>query len=243
MAVESLYMPIAEDEQRRKDYHKFDEPLDASTQRYPLFADWSESRIEKETDTLESALRTALQPIYSERVFLADPIDTAKNHMRFLGQRRRFWHHTTDQIHEPNFPSIVPDPAIWGAVIHVPQSNPEPEQMLGMFDDLMALLCEEEDEDTSPATQYAVSKSLRLLVTTRDLTGIDIPPARLTTTEKGGVNFYWMKADYSVQLTVGYSATAKSYIYVREGDVSSIDDSVSAANLAKQLREFMLRPK
>lgn len=96
----------------------------------------------------------------------------------------------------------------------------------------------EEDEDYTRPTQYAYVSALRLVLQAGDLLPGAFPPALLTTTEQGGINWYWRKPQFSVQLTVAGAPTGKDYIYVRDEGESVIEEDVTAQHLADRLREF-----
>ena len=117
----------------------------------------------------------------------------------------------------------------------------EPEQLLNIIEQLSELAYVEEDEDSTPATQYAQGNALRLIVSTYARLGSDLPAARLTTTETGGINCYWRSPNDTIQLTVGSSPAMRSYIYIRENEQSAMQDDVSPANLTKCLKEFIRR--
>lgn len=79
----------------------------------------------------------------------------------------------------------------------------------------------EEDEDYTRPTQHAYASALRLVLQAGDLLPGAFPPALLTTTEQGGINWYWRKPQFSVQLrkpqfsvqlTVAGAPTGKDYI-------------------------------
>lgn len=96
----------------------------------------------------------------------------------------------------------------------------------------------EEDEDYTRPTQHAYASALRLVLQAGDLLPGAFPPALLTTTEQGGINWYWRKPDFSVQLTVASAPAGKDYIYVRAEGQSVIEKDATAQNLADRLREF-----
>ena len=64
------------------------------------------------------------------------------------------------------------------------------------------------------------------------------PPAFLTTTEQGGINWYWRGPGFSVQLTVASAPVGKDTLYTHESGHSVIDEDVTAQRLADRLREF-----
>ena len=99
----------------------------------------------------------------------------------------------------------------------------------------------EEDEDYTRPTQYAYASALRLVLQAGDLLPGAFPPALLTTTEQGGINWYWRKPDFSVQLTVASGPAGKDYVYVRDNEESVIEEDVTAQHLADRLREFNAR--
>jgi len=99
----------------------------------------------------------------------------------------------------------------------------------------------EEDEDYTRPTQHPYASALRLVLQAGDLLPGAFPPALLTTTEKGGINWYWRKPDFSIQLTVASAPVGKDYVYVCDNDESVIDDDVTAPILADRLREFNAR--
>jgi hypothetical protein len=99
----------------------------------------------------------------------------------------------------------------------------------------------EEDEDYTRPTQYAYASALRLVLQAGDLLPGAFPPALLTTTEQGGINWYWRKPDFSVQLTVASAPMGKDYLYVRDRGQSVMDEDVTAQHLADRLREFNAR--
>ena len=99
----------------------------------------------------------------------------------------------------------------------------------------------EEDEDYTRPTQHAYASALRLVLQAGDLLPGVFPPALLTTTEQGGINWYWRKPDFSVQLTVASAPEGKDYLYLRDKGRSAIDEDVTALHLADRLREFNAR--
>lgn len=99
----------------------------------------------------------------------------------------------------------------------------------------------EEDEDYTRPTQHAYAFALRLVLQAGDLLPGAFPPALLTTTEEGGINWYWRKPDFSVQLTVASEPDGRDYFYVRDKGQSVIDEDVTALHLADRLREFNAR--
>lgn len=109
---------------------------------------------------------------------------------------------------------------------------------LGRFCQLPYL---EEDEDHTRPTQHAYASALRLVLQAGDLLSGAFPPALLTTTEQGGINWYWRTPDFSVQLTVASAPEGKDYLYVRDKGQSVIDEAVTATGLADRLREFNAR--
>ena len=96
----------------------------------------------------------------------------------------------------------------------------------------------EEDEDYTRPTQHAYASALRLVLQAGDLLPGVFPPALLTTTGQGGINWYWRKPDFSVQLTVASAPDGKDYLYVRDKGQSAVDEDVTALHLADRLREF-----
>ncbi len=99
----------------------------------------------------------------------------------------------------------------------------------------------EEDEDYTRPTQHAYVSALRLVLQAGDLIPGAFPPALLTTTEQGGINWYWRKPDFSVQLTVASAPAGKDYVYVRDKGESVMDEDVTAQHLADRLRDFNAR--
>ncbi len=99
----------------------------------------------------------------------------------------------------------------------------------------------EEDEDYTRPTQHAYAFALRLVLQADDLLPDAFSPALLTTTEEGGINWYWRKPDFSVQLTVASAPKGKDYLYVRDKGQSAIDEDVTAPLLADRLRAFNAR--
>ena len=96
----------------------------------------------------------------------------------------------------------------------------------------------EEDEDQTRPTQHAYASALRLVLQAGDLLPGVFPPALLTTTEQGGINWYWRKPEFSVQLTVASTEAGRDYLYIRANGQSEMDEDVSAGHLADRLREF-----
>ena len=74
-----------------------------------------------------------------------------------------------------------------------------------------------------------------------DLMREAFPEALLTTTEQGGINCYWRKPGFSVQLTIASAAQGKDYVYVRDGDRSSMSEDISVIHLAERLQEYNKR--
>jgi hypothetical protein len=99
----------------------------------------------------------------------------------------------------------------------------------------------EEDEDYTRPTQHAYASALRLVLQAGDLLPGAFPPALLTTTEQGGINWYWRKPDFSVQLTTAGAPSERDYVYVRDKGESVIEEAVTAPHLADRLREFNAR--
>lgn len=99
----------------------------------------------------------------------------------------------------------------------------------------------EEDEDYTRPTQHAYESALRLVLQAGGLLPGAFPPALLTTTEQGGINWYWRGPGLSVQLTVASAPTGKDYLYTRDSGQSVIDEDVTAQRLANRLREFNAR--
>ncbi len=135
--------------------------------------------------------------------------------------------------HEPSY-------VVWEPYLSSSIGSPTEPSML-TIDRLSELPYLEEDEDYTRPTQHAFSSASRLIIHTRDLLSGALPDAFLMTTEKGGIEFYWKKPDFSVKLTIASSPTGTDYVYVREQGQSAVYEDVSTSALVAWLREYTRR--
>ena len=127
-----------------------------------------------------------------------------------------------------------------------PTVHPTPQTFENVIERLTELLyLPEGDNDTRP-TRRAFAAVLDLLLATRQELAGDMPDAVLATTDKGGINVYWRKPNFTVQLIIAGTSARTDYIYVRELNPallnrlaqSTADTEVSPARLAHWLRQY-----
>ncbi len=103
--------------------------------------------------------------------------------------------------------------------------------------DLLELLADDEDdEEQIKPTEYAFSRSLRLLLDTQALRLQSFPRASVTADFNGGIRLQWKANDRQLRVVIPSHVDGHHYLYHESGDLFEAMDDPSPVTLAEWLR-------
>lgn len=107
---------------------------------------------------------------------------------------------------------------------------------------VMSRLCElpyfEEDEDYTRPTLYSFQQACALLTEARCTLPTAFPRASFSTSEMGGVQVYWRKPGFLLQLSLPAGANGNGYLHLLRDGAATIDPDPTGQTLAQSLTEF-----